>query len=152
MHIQYFYVMEQVKKKAIHVSHCLTEEMGADFFSKLLQGSLFTKIHEYIMGNEEPTYHVLPRSVLGNLNLASIRKHLLGLGSTIRKQWKKQNRNTGSKIRMVQGMVISWRMSRKQQFKQLVVLTSARNNLMLREYNVAMEVGLLNRDPIGTCW
>ena len=32
MHIRYFYVMEQVQKKAIHVTHCLTEEMVADFF------------------------------------------------------------------------------------------------------------------------
>ena len=49
MHIQYFYVMEQVQQKAIHVTHCLTEEMVTDFFTKPLQGSLFVKIHEYIM-------------------------------------------------------------------------------------------------------
>ena len=43
MNIQYFYVMEQVKKKAIHVTHCPTEEMVSDFFMKPLQGSLFIK-------------------------------------------------------------------------------------------------------------
>ena len=74
MHIWYFYVMEQVQKKAIHVTHCLTEEIVADFFMKPLQGSLFIKIHEYIMGNEEPAYQALPRSVLSNHDLANIWK------------------------------------------------------------------------------
>ena len=42
--------MEQVEKKTIHITHCPTEEMVADFFTKPLQGSLFTKIRDYIMG------------------------------------------------------------------------------------------------------
>ena len=54
--------MEQVQKKAIHVTHCPTEEMVGDFFMKPLQSSLFIKMHDYIMGNEEPVYQVLPRS------------------------------------------------------------------------------------------
>ena len=66
--------MEQAQKKAIHVTHCPTEEMVTDFFMKPLQGSLFIKIREYIMGNEEPAYQALPRSVLSNHNLANIRK------------------------------------------------------------------------------
>ena len=66
--------MEQVQKKAIHVTHCPTEEMVGNFFTKPLQGSLFIKMHDYIMGNEEPVYQVLPRSVLSNHNLANIRK------------------------------------------------------------------------------
>ena len=74
MNIRYFYVMEQVKKKAIHVTHCPTEEMVSNFFTKPLQGSLFIKMRSYIMENEEPGYQVLPRSVLRNHNLAGIRK------------------------------------------------------------------------------
>ena len=74
MHIRYFYVTEQVQKKAIHVTYCLTEEMVAEFFTKPLQGSLFIKICKYIMGNEEPAYQALPRSVSSNHNLANIRK------------------------------------------------------------------------------
>ena len=66
--------MEQVQKKAIHVTHCPTEETVADFFTKPLQGSLFIKIRDYIMGNEEPAYQALPRSVLSNHNLANIQK------------------------------------------------------------------------------
>ena len=74
MNIRYFYVTEQVKKKAIHVTHCPTEEMVGNFFMKPLQGSLFIKMRTYIMGNEEPGYQVLPRSVLSKHNIASIRK------------------------------------------------------------------------------
>ena len=74
MHIHYFYVTEQVQNKTIHVAHCPTEEMVADFFTKPLQGSLFTKMRNYIMGNEEPGYQVLPRSVLSNDNMIHIRK------------------------------------------------------------------------------
>ena len=59
---------EQIKKKAIHVTHCLTEEMIGDFFTKPLQGSLFIKMRNYVMGSEEPGYQVLPRSVLSNHN------------------------------------------------------------------------------------
>ena len=48
--------------------------MVSDFFTKPLQGSLFIKMRNYIMGNEEPAYQALPRSVLSNHNLANIRK------------------------------------------------------------------------------
>ena len=74
MNIWYFYVTEQVRKKAIHITHCPMEEMVGDFFTKPLQGSLFTKMRDYIMGNEEPGYQVFPRSVLSNHDTTSIRK------------------------------------------------------------------------------
>ena len=74
MNIRYFYVTEQVQKKAIHVTHCPTEELVGDFFTKPLQGLLFIKIRDYIIGNEEPAYQALPRSVLSNHNPANIRK------------------------------------------------------------------------------
>ena len=64
MDIRYFYVTEQVGRKIIHVTHCPMEEMVGDFFTKPLQGSLFIKMRNYIMGNEEPGYQDLPRSVL----------------------------------------------------------------------------------------
>ena len=68
MNIRYFYVTEQVKNGAIHDTHCPTEEMIGDCFTKPLQGSLFTKMRNYIMGSEEPGYQVLPRRVLGKHN------------------------------------------------------------------------------------
>ena len=51
MHIHYFYVTEQVQNKTIHVAHCPTEEMVADFFTKPLQGSLFCRILGHIALN-----------------------------------------------------------------------------------------------------
>ena len=71
-HIRYFYVTEQVRNKDIHITHCPTEEMVADFFTKPLQGSLFTKMRNYVMGDEEPVYQVLPRSVFSNDRTAGI--------------------------------------------------------------------------------
>ena len=130
MHIQYFYIMEQVQKKAIHVTHCPMEEMAADFFTKPLQGSLFIKIHKYIMGSEEPAYQVLPRSVLSNCNLTSIRKQKY-IGTRKHNSGAVEG-TTGSKIWMVQEAVISWRISKEQHRKQLVVMTSARNSLTPR--------------------
>ena len=74
MHIRYFYVTEQVQNKAICITHCPTEEIVANFFTKPLQGSLFTKMRNYVMGNKEPGDQVLPRSVLSNDNDANIQK------------------------------------------------------------------------------
>ena len=74
MNIPYFSVTEQVKKKAIHVTHCPTEEMVGDFFTKPLQGSLFIKMRNYVMGVEEPGYQVLPRSVLSIHDTKNTRK------------------------------------------------------------------------------
>ena len=74
MNMQYFYVTKHIKKKTIHVTHCPTKETVGDFFTKPLQGSLFIKMHHYIMGSEEPPYQVLPRSVLSKHNMTSIRK------------------------------------------------------------------------------
>ena len=74
MNIWYFYITEQVRKKAIHVTHCPTEEMIGDFFTKPLQDSLFIKMRNYVMGNEEPGCQALPRSVLNNHDTTDIRK------------------------------------------------------------------------------
>ena len=42
--------------------------MVGDFFTKPLQGSLFLKMRNYIMGSEEPGYQDLPSSVLRKHN------------------------------------------------------------------------------------
>ena len=84
MNIRYFYVTEQVQNNTIHVTHCPMDEMVGDFFTKPLQGSLFLKMRNYIMGNEEPGYQDLPRSVLSIQKQKSIgtRKHDSEAGKT----------------------------------------------------------------------
>ena len=137
----------------IHITHCPTEEMVADFFMKPLQGSLFIKIHKYIMGNEEPAYQALPRSVLSNHDRAGIRKQkYIGTQKHNSEALEGMKQNTGSKIWMVQEVVLSQRMSKEQHFIQLVVMTRAKNSMTPRENIVVAGMGLLNHDPIRMCW
>ena len=52
MDIRYFYVSDHVQNKTISLQHCPTEEMLADYFTKPLQGALFTRLRNHIMGAE----------------------------------------------------------------------------------------------------
>ena len=66
MDIWYFYVGDHIQNKTLSLHHCPTDEMLADYFTKPLQGSLFVRLRNYIMGAEfedgNPKTH---RSVLG---------------------------------------------------------------------------------------
>ena len=65
MDIRYFYVSDHVQNKTISLKHCPVEEMLADYFTKPLQGTLFNRLRNHIMGAEfadgDPQTH---RSVL----------------------------------------------------------------------------------------
>jgi hypothetical protein len=50
IHIRYFFVKDRVDKKELDIVYCPTEEMLADYFTKPLQGRLFTMFREVIMG------------------------------------------------------------------------------------------------------
>ena len=50
MDIQYFYVGDHIQNKTLSLHHCPTEEMLADYFTKPLQGSLFVRLRNQIMG------------------------------------------------------------------------------------------------------
>ena len=50
MDICYFYVTDHVKNKDINIKHYPTKDMVAEYSTKPLQGSLFVKQHNYIMG------------------------------------------------------------------------------------------------------
>ena len=67
MDIRYFYVSDHVQNKTLSLKHCPTEEMLADYFTKPLQGALFNRLRNHIMGaefaNGDPQTH---RSVLDN--------------------------------------------------------------------------------------
>ena len=48
--IIYFFVKDRVDKKKVRVKYCPTEIMLADYFTKPLQGQMFRKFREVIMG------------------------------------------------------------------------------------------------------
>ena len=50
VHIRYFFVKDRVDKKEITISYCPTEAMLADFFTKPLQGTLFEKFRDVLLG------------------------------------------------------------------------------------------------------
>ena len=50
---RYFWITDRVKKSGeINIEYCPTELMLADFFTKPLQGSLFNKMRDVIMGTK----------------------------------------------------------------------------------------------------
>ena len=65
MDIWYFYMGDHIQNKTLSLQHCPTNEMLADYFAKPLQGSLFIRLRNHIMGTEfedgDPKTH---RSVL----------------------------------------------------------------------------------------
>ena len=50
INIRYFFIKDVLKRERITVTHCPTEQMIADYFTKPLQGNLFTTLRDTIMG------------------------------------------------------------------------------------------------------
>ena len=50
VHIRYFFVKDRVEKGEVRVEYCPTLQMVGDYFTKPLQGSLFNKLRDVIMG------------------------------------------------------------------------------------------------------
>jgi hypothetical protein len=50
--IRYFWIKDRVKAEGITIRHCPTLQMVADFFTKPLQGALFRKFRDVIMGHK----------------------------------------------------------------------------------------------------
>ena len=48
--IRYFIINDIIKREDIELVHCPTERMIADYYTKPLQGSLFRKIRDKLMG------------------------------------------------------------------------------------------------------
>ena len=47
--IRYFFIADRVANKELRVEYCPTGDMVADFFTKLLQGSLFRRLRDIIL-------------------------------------------------------------------------------------------------------
>ena len=50
INIRYFFITDVLKRETIELLHCPTERMIADYFTKPLQGALFKKMRDIIMG------------------------------------------------------------------------------------------------------
>ena len=50
INIRYFFIKDVLNRERITVTHCPTEQMIADYFTKPLQGNLFTTLRDTIMG------------------------------------------------------------------------------------------------------
>ena len=50
VNIRYFFLTDQVNQRNLSISYCPTGDMIADFFSKPMQGNLFHKFCNQIMG------------------------------------------------------------------------------------------------------
>ena len=49
---RYFWIKDRLRSEGIEVQHCPTAIMLADFFTKPLQGSLFRKFRDVVLGYE----------------------------------------------------------------------------------------------------
>jgi hypothetical protein len=50
INIRYFFIKDRVKGENISIVHCPTDQMLADFFTKALQGALFRKFRDVLLG------------------------------------------------------------------------------------------------------
>ena len=57
INIRFFFVTDRVAQKELNVEWCPTEEMIGDFFTKPLQGALFKKFRDLIMGVTSTSTH-----------------------------------------------------------------------------------------------
>ena len=55
INIRYFFVKDRVDKGEVRVEYCPTLQMLGDFFTKPLQGALYIKFRDVIMGYEPTT-------------------------------------------------------------------------------------------------
>ena len=50
INIRFFFIKDILKREGIELIHCPTERMIADYYTKPLQGSLFRKMRDIVMG------------------------------------------------------------------------------------------------------
>ena len=50
INIRYFFITDRIASKEVAIQYCPTKEMVANYFTKLLQGELFYKFRDQIMG------------------------------------------------------------------------------------------------------
>ena len=73
---RYFWIKDRIETEGIHVKYCSTEKMIADFFTKPLQGSLFRKFRDVIMGIKHIT------TIIDDGEIASVEERVRKTNST----------------------------------------------------------------------
>lgn len=53
LNIRFFFITDQIKTGILGVEHCPTEDMVADFYTKLLQGSAFKRFRDMILNIQD---------------------------------------------------------------------------------------------------
>jgi hypothetical protein len=72
INIRYFFIKDRIANGDITLLHCPTEQMIADFFTKPLQGHLFRKFRDIIMGITHYSSLLIPSSIQSRSVLESI--------------------------------------------------------------------------------
>jgi hypothetical protein len=65
--IRYFFVTDRISTKELNVEYCPILNMLGDYFTKPLQGSLFRKFQNIILGINEvdvPMYNAITRKLI----------------------------------------------------------------------------------------
>ena len=62
IHIRYFFIKDRIKTEKMRIKHWPTDVMIADFFTKPLQGSLFRKFRDVILGLTSPSSLIIEKS------------------------------------------------------------------------------------------
>ena len=81
INIRYFFVADRIRNGELRVAYCPTEEMVADFYTKPLQGRLFRKLRNIIMGlppATEMNTEVPPQECVGTRKWSDVVKGSLG--------------------------------------------------------------------------
>ena len=78
INIRYFFIKDRVESKEINIQYCHTHDMIADFFTKPLQGKMFTDFRNIIMNCNAPYgyHHKDHRSVLEMRNSPVVNKDI----------------------------------------------------------------------------
>jgi len=67
INIRYFFIKDRIDAGEVHVVHCPTEWMVADFLTKPFQGAAFIKFRNFILNIDSQFPEIVNhRSVLGN--------------------------------------------------------------------------------------
>ena len=62
INIRYFAIIDRVKNEEIEIHYCPTKEMLGDFYTKPLQGSIYVKFRNRILGITESEYDEFKRA------------------------------------------------------------------------------------------